>query len=98
MIYILFYNEIDKSGLIDYPKDKSDIENNVKIYVERLNNDWKKIIESKLLDNIEVHKRFEDIGTATISGSLMQIEKLKQFVHDNRIGTVVKNDVIFRAS
>lgn len=94
--YVATYNSGVTGGL-KKPETDQDTEKNVSEINNRLEENWKKIEISNVLEGIRIENRQAAIGTLCVSGAEESIQRLKEFLHNNNLGTVIEDKVMFRA-
>jgi hypothetical protein len=95
--FVVFYNNGVTNGLSDLRGEKA-LQANQKIIEERLEANWAQVEGAKVLEGLTVHSRQELIGTLCVSGSQETIDRLKTFLEEKKLGTVVQNRVMFRGA
>jgi hypothetical protein len=95
--FAVFYNKGVADGL-SIPRSKEDAERNAGILKERLAANLEQLVVAKMLDGLIIHSRQELMGTLCVSGPESDIDRLKAFLEERALGTVLPNEMIVKGA
>ena len=79
------------------PKTDAERDGGLEVINGRLEANWQQLEVSKMLEGLTLLSRQKTIGTCCVSGPLEKVEALKAFLEEKKIGSVMIEDVRFRA-